>query len=222
VSATSPLTVAEEPGHATLWQRFQAAMHDRVGARFEREHGAELRRKQLAEAHGRVLEIGGGTGANLEHYPAQVSELVVTEPNAGMLRRARERLQSVDREATLVQAGAEKLPFPDASFDTVVGTVVLCTIPDPAAALREVRRVLKPGGSYLFAEHVRSTDPKSAKWQDRLEKPWGIIGGGCHPNRDTGATLAAAGFDVQVTDEGRLPIVPRLVKPFIAGRAVNP
>jgi len=98
---------------------------------------------------------------------------------------------------------------------------VLCSVPDQAAALREVRRVLRPGGQLLFAEHVRSSDPGCAKWQDRLERPWKLIAAGCHPNRDTRAALEAAGFSVELTEQGELPMVPRLVQPYIVGRAVG-
>ena len=202
--------------------RLKAALYDLSGSRFERAHGAALRRRQLAAARGRVLEIGGGTGANLPHYPDAVDELVVTEPDDAMRARAERRLRETDGHATVVKASAEALPFPDASFDTVVGTTVLCTVPDQAAALQEVRRVLKPGGELLFAEHVRSPDPAAARWQDRLERPWAVVTGGCHPNRDTRTALEAAGFQVEVAEQGELPHVPRLVRPYIAGRARKP
>lgn len=202
--------------------RLHAALFDLIGARFERRHGAVLRRRHLAAAAGRVLEIGAGTGANLAHYPSAVTDLVLSEPDPAKLRRARRRAGGSPRRVELVQAAAESLPFPDRSFDTVVSTTVLCSVTDVPAALREVGRVLKPAGHLLFAEHVRSADPSRARWQDRLERPWGVIGGGCHPNRDTGAFLAAAGFVVEIEEEGELPMVPRLVRPFIAGRAMLP
>jgi ubiquinone/menaquinone biosynthesis C-methylase UbiE len=200
-----------------MFDRFRAALYDRAMARFERRYGAALRKRVLERAHGRVLEIGGGTGANLEHYPKAIEELVVTEPNEAMLARARKR----GGRATFVQAGAERLPFDDGSFDTAVATLVLCTVPDQPAALRELRRVLKPGGELLFAEHVRSDDPGRAKWQDRLERPWRVFADGCHPNRKTLRALEEAGFAVEVDDRGELPSVPRLVRPYVAGRAVT-
>lgn len=202
--------------------RFKAAVYDRLGARFERTYGAELRRRQLSRARGRVLEIGGGTGANLAHYPGTIDELIVTEPDEAMRARAERRLRLEPREATLVAAAAEALPFADDSFDTVVCTVVLCTVPDQPSALAEIRRVLRPGGQLLFAEHVRSPDPGRARWQDRLERPWRVVASGCHPNRDTRAALVGAGFDVEVTEEGELPGLPRLVRPYIAGVATLP
>ncbi len=205
-----------------LGQQLRAAVYDLVNARFERAHGAALRRRQLARARGRVLEIGAGTGANLPHYPDAIEALTVSEPNEAMLRRARRRQRDVSRPATLLAASADRLPFADGSFDTVVCTIVLCTVPDQAAALREVRRVLRPGGQLLFAEHVRSDDPRGARWQDRLERPWRAIADGCHPNRDTGAALRRAGFEIEIAERGRLPMVPPLVRPYILGCAVTP
>ncbi|MEW6581514.1 MAG: class I SAM-dependent methyltransferase, partial [Actinomycetota bacterium] len=194
----------------TRRDRVRAWLADRMTARFDRRFGAAMRARQLSDAHGRVLEIGAGTGPNLPHYPAAVGELVVTEPREAMLDRARRRAAAAARPATLLRAPAEDLPFPDGAFDTVVCTVVLCTVPDQAAALREVRRVLRPGGVLLFAEHVRSPDPRRARWQDRMERPWRVIADGCHPNRDTLAALDAAGFRVEVVERGELPMVPRL------------
>ena len=202
--------------------KLRAALYDAMNARFERAHGRELRRRQLAPARGAVLEIGGGTGANLPHYPATVERLVLSDPDAAMLDRARRRRSEGAHDVELVAARAEALPFADDAFDTVVTTIALCTVADQAAALREIRRVLHPGGQLLFAEHVRAADPKLARWQDRLERPWGVIADGCHPNRDTLGALEAAGFAVEVAEQGELPLVPRLVKPYIVGRAVVP
>jgi ubiquinone/menaquinone biosynthesis C-methylase UbiE len=201
------------------WRRFRAAAYDRMNARFEATHGAELRARLLEGASGRVLEIGAGTGANLPHYPAAIDELVLTEPNEAMLERARRRGATAARPATLVQASAQELPFPDESFDTVVSTVVLCSVPDQAAALREVRRVLRPGGKLLFVEHVRSDDPRVAKWQDRLDPLWRRLADGCHPNRTTKAALEDAGFAVELDEEGELPMMPAIVRPYVLGRA---
>ena len=197
--------------------RFDAWCYDKLSARFEERVGRELRPRLLAQARGRVLEIGAGTGANLAFYPPAVDEVVATEYDEAMLARARGK--TVPANVTLMQADAQQLPFEDASFDTVISTVTLCTIPDPDRALAEIRRVLKPGGQFLFGEHVRAADPKLAKWQDRLERPWGLIASGCHPNRDTRAAMERAGFAVDVSEAGELPLLPKLVKPYIAGRA---
>ena len=121
-----------------------------------------------------------------------------------------------------MDAGAERLPFPDASFDTAVATLVFCTIPDPNAALAEIDRVLKPEGRLLFLEHVRSSDPRTARWQDRLERPWGWLGRGCHPNRDTLTTITASKLEVAEVERDRMPKAPPLARPLIVGEARRP
>ena len=151
---------------------------------------------------------------NVDLYPAGV-EVVFSEPEAPMARRLRDRVDGHE----VVEAGAEALPFGDAEFDTVVCTLVLCTVPDVPAALGEIRRVLHPEGRLLFAEHVRSDDTDRARWQDRLTPVWRFCGRGCHPNRDTAAALQDAGFAFDRLDEGRLPKAPPIVRPMITGVA---
>jgi SAM-dependent methyltransferase len=202
---------------ALLRDRIRPALYDFFGQRMEKSF-AEHRRKALASASGRVLEIGGGTGFNLPHYPGTIDELVVTEPNAGMLRRARRR--AADRPMTFVQAAAESLPFEDSSFDTVVSTLVLCSVDDVDRALAEVHRVLRPGGQLIFVEHVRSSDPRTARWQDRLERPWHALADGCHPNRATLERLEAGPFELVDVERGELPKSPPIVRPLVAGRAI--
>ncbi|HYV67862.1 MAG TPA: class I SAM-dependent methyltransferase, partial [Myxococcales bacterium] len=119
------------------------------------------------------------------------------------------------------EAGAEKLPFEDSSFDTAVATLVLCTVPDPGAAVAEARRVLKPGGRLLFLEHVRSEQPGLARWQDRLERPWRFFGDGCHCNRDTVSTISASGLQVGEVEQDELPKAPPLVRPLVIGSATR-
>ena len=172
----------------------------------------------LADARGRVLELGVGTGLSLPHYPA-VAELVGVDASQPMLDRARRRARESGRDVILVNARAEELPFDDDSFDTVVAIAVLCTVADPDRALREIRRVLRPEGRFLFSEHVRSPDARLARWQDRLERPWGAIAGGCHPNRRTLQLIEATGFQVAELEQGELPGLPRLVRPYVRGRA---
>lgn len=201
-----------------LRDKIFAAGYDPLSARWEKRHGAELRRTLLAHARGRVLEIGVGTGLSLPHYPP-VDELVATDPSEPMLRRARRRAAEVGRNVTFVEAPAEELPFADDSFDTVVSMVVLCTVGDQQRALQEIRRVLRPTGQFLFSEHVRSEDPKRARWQDRIEPIWGVVANGCHPNRRTLDAIREAGFDVSDVEQGELPGVPALVRPYVSGRA---
>ena len=199
--------------------RIFAALSDPLSARWEQKYGVELRRKLLAQARGRVLEIGVGTGQSFLHYPP-VDALVGIEPSEPMLRRARKRAADSGRDVTLVEAPAEQLPFEDDSFDTVITMTVLCTVEDPERAVREIRRVLRADGRFRFTEHVRSDDPKHARWQDRLERPWGIVAGGCHPNRRTLETIESAGFEVTELEQGELPGLPRLVRPYVLGTAV--
>jgi ubiquinone/menaquinone biosynthesis C-methylase UbiE len=200
-----------------IWGRVFATFYDRFMAATEDAGLRDARRELLAQARGRVLEIGAGTGANVELYPDAVSELVLTEPEEPMAQRLRPRAGS----AQVVVAPAESLPFEDASFDTVVCTLVLCTVADQEAAIGEIRRVLKPGGRVLLIEHVRSPDPGMAKWQDRLLRPHRFVAHGCHPNRDTGAALARAGFDVDVSP-WTLPKSPKYVQHSIRGTATAP
>jgi len=118
-----------------------------------------------------------------------------------------------------IEAPAENLPFADSSVDTVIFTLVLCTVPDPSAALKEASRVLRPGGKLLFVEHVRSRHPGLARWQDRLEKPWRFLGHGCHCNRDTVATIEASPFELEQVEHGRLPKAVPIVRPLARGSA---
>jgi len=159
------------------------------------------REKVVPQASGRVLEIGIGTGRNLAHYDkSRISALVGVDPAQQMHRLARKRMERAGLSVELVGLSAEKLPLPDASFDTVVMTYTLCSIPDPVPAVREMRRVLKPGGKLLFCEHGVAPDESVRRWQRRLNPIWGRIGGGCHLDRDIPALLRAGGFtlpDVQ-------------------------
>lgn len=198
--------------------RISAALTDRIGTRFEAEVIGPRRRELLADVRGTVLEIGAGTGANLAHYPSEV-ELVLTEPDPHMRRRLRRREELAERSSETFGAPAEDLPVADASVDVVVTTFVLCSVDDPAAAIAEIRRVLRPQGRLLFLEHVRSEDGATARWQDRLTPVTRRLGGGCHVNRDTVASVRAAGFRVD-TVATYLP-ANRLegLQPTVSGRA---
>lgn len=204
------------------WGRLFSAAYDR-GFKASEEAGLRaMRAELLAGARGRVLEIGAGTGLNLEHYGERVEKLVLAEPDPYMTKRLREKLGASGRAAEVVEAPAERLPFEDDSFDTAVVTLVLCTVPDPAHALAEIRRVLRPGGELLFLEHVRSSHEGLAAWQDRLERPWKFLADGCRCNRDTAGAIAAAGFECSEVGRGTLPKLPPLVRPLIRGTARSP
>jgi SAM-dependent methyltransferase len=203
-----------------------------------------MRAALLAGASGRVVEIGAGTGVNLDLYGDGIEDLTLVEPDPHMAARLRARLGGADGEADpsaavagahagtaapivrehiprrLVDAPAEALPFAEDTFDTAVATLVLCTVPDPRAAVAELARVLKPGGRLLFIEHVRAADPARARWQDRLEKPWRFLADGCYCNRDTEANLRASAFTVEEVEHGAMPKAAPIVRPLIRGSAV--
>jgi ubiquinone/menaquinone biosynthesis C-methylase UbiE len=207
------------PIYNATWGRMFAAIYERSIAGTEEAGMAERRHALLARATGSTLEIGAGTGLNLEHYPDAVTELVLTEPGEHMVKQLRAHVGRAGPPVEVVEAPAERLPFPDERFDTVVSTLVLCTVSDPEAALAEARRVLRPGGRLLFLEHVRSEEPGLARWQDRLWRPWRLFADGCHCNRDTLATLNASGLVVGDVEHASMPKAPPLVRPLIAGAA---
>ena len=156
---------------------------------------AEQRAQLLPLALGKVLEIGIGTGRNLSFYDrSRVRSLHGLDPAAQMHRKARRRARMAGLDVELLTLSAERIPAPDASFDTVVCTFTLCTIPDPLAALAQMRRVLKPTGQLLVCEHGRAPEPRLARWQDRLTPWWKPLAGGCHLNRDVAAMLRDGGF----------------------------
>lgn len=185
------------------------------------ERVSPLRRTVVGGARGRVLEIGVGTGMNLRHYDAD-SEVVGVEPSEPMRRRALRRAGELagDRSIRVLDLSAQTLPFDAASFDTIVSTFVLCSVEDLDATLRELRRVLKPGGTFRLVEHVRSARSSVARWQDRLQPVWGSLLGGCHLNRDIRETLARAGFDVRGVDAIDLAL-PSIAKAGIIGVATR-
>lgn len=200
------------PGRVWAWL-YDVAMH-----RVERGGLVELRARIVARAQGRTLEIGAGTGANLAFYGPTASPLTLTDPDPHKLRRLRRRAAPTAR---VVGAHAHALPFADDAFDTVVTTLVLCSVPDQAEALAEVRRVLRPGGALLFLEHVRSAEPHLADRQDRWRPVWRAIAGGCEPNRDTVTAIADAGFAVNELWHARMPAAPAIVRPLAIGVATR-
>jgi SAM-dependent methyltransferase len=181
---------------------------------------ASRRSALLRQARGTVLEIGAGTGLNLAAYPP-VDRLVLTEP-APTMREILDRRAARRPGTTVLDAGAEALPVASGSIDTVVSTLVLCTVDNVPATLAEIARVLRPGGRLLFAEHVRSDDPKLARWQDRLEGPWKFLGHGCRCNRDTLAAIGSSPLEVEAVEHEALPKAAPIVRPLIVGSAVRP
>jgi len=156
----------------------------------------DYRRGLVPDARGRVLEVGVGSGMNLPFYASGVREVVGVDPSEELLAMARKRAAVASAPVTLTRGSATSMPLDDASFDTVVMTWTLCSIPDPSAALREMRRVLKPGGALLFIEHGLSPEPNVARWQHRLTPLWRRFAGGCHLDRKIDDLLRGAGFDL--------------------------
>ncbi len=202
------------------WDFVFAALYDRIMRRGEQRSMGRRRGELVARARGRTLEIGAGTGANIPHYPDAVEELILAEPFEPMRRRMQRKLTASGRPASTLDASAEALPLEEESLDTVVSTLVLCTVDFPDLALSEVARVLRPRGQLLFIEHVRSASPRRASWQDRLETPWRHFGAGCRCNRDTIASIRAAGFSTEHEDV-HWKGVPPIVAPIVIGRAVK-
>jgi SAM-dependent methyltransferase len=163
---------------------------------------ASYRREAIGAAQGLVLEIGAGSGLNLALYGAAIDRVYAIDPSPELLDRASKRLADARVPVSLVQASAEQLPFSNALFDTLVMTWTLCSIPNPSAALDEMRRVLKPGGRLSFVEHGLSPEAPTARWQRRLTPCWRRIGGGCHLDRKTDDLIRAAGFQVDAVDTG--------------------
>jgi ubiquinone/menaquinone biosynthesis C-methylase UbiE len=204
-----------------IWGNIFALGYDRLMAATENAGLRTYRENLLRAASGRVLEIGGGTGANLPFYGEDVTELMIAEPEPPMMRQLQPKLHGYRIPTTILVAPAEQLPVPSESFDCVVSTLVLCTVPDPARALTEVRRVLKDDGQLLFIEHVRSEDPGLARWQDRLRRPWAWFGHGCQCNRSTVETIRSAGFSLSKLESLELPKAPPICRPLVIGNAAR-
>ena len=206
---------------STAWLRVMALVYDPFVWLGEIASMRGRRSALLGGARGRVVEIGAGTGLNIAHYPDVISELVLLEPEPAMRRRLATRLQRHERIARIVDAPAERLPLADASVDTVVSTLVLCTVDDPERALREIARVLRPGGQLLFIEHVRAKSRFLAACQDISVQPWRRFAGGCICNRPTVDLMRACGFAV-VADDDVWRGMPAIVHPLTVGRATLP
>jgi ubiquinone/menaquinone biosynthesis C-methylase UbiE len=213
------LKEAPQSSSRSLWSRVFAVVYDpflwigeRVGMR---AHRLEL----LQHARGRTVELGSGTGLNLPHYPDDLDELILTEPDAAMTARLERKLRRSRRSARVLSAPAEQLPFDDDSIDTVVSTLVLCTVDAPDIALQEIARVLRPDGQLLFIEHVRSESARLAAWQDRLAGPWRRFAEGCRCNRATVELMKAGELEVDQLLEASWRGMPAIVRPLVAGRA---
>ena len=171
----------------------------------------EPRRRVLAAARGRILEIGFGTGINLEHYPAHVDVITVVEPALELSKYARRRIERTGRKVEVHVLGAEELPFENQSFDTVVSTLTLCSIAPVERALRQVHRVMKKDGQFLFLEHGRHPHPNVARWQNRLDPLQQRLFGGCHLNRSASELLSAASFRIAAARDYQMDGMPGIL-----------
>jgi ubiquinone/menaquinone biosynthesis C-methylase UbiE len=205
----------------TLRTRFFALTYDRQMAGTEKAGLRAFREALLAGAKGHVIEIGGGTGANLPCYGPAVESLTITEPELPMLRRLERTVREHRPAAKVLRAPAEDLPFDDHTFDVAVSTLVLCGADDQPRALRELRRVLRPGGQLLFFEHVRSDDPGTARLQDRVNWLNRLVVC-CDCNRPTLRSIQDAGFTITQIEHTTLPKAPKFVRPAIMGSATTP
>lgn len=193
--------------------------YDALNRGLNRKGFGQRRERQVAELRGSVLEVGAGTGLNVPRY-RQADRLVLLEPDRTYARRLRARAAEAHVPAEVVAGRAEALPFPDESFDHVVTTLALCSVGDLDAGLAEIRRVLRPGGSLHFLEHVRG-EGTTARWQDRLTPVHRRIADGCHLNRDTAAAIERGGFRLAELERFELPAGHRLIRPCIQGTAVK-
>jgi len=205
-------------GAGALFGRAYAAGYDWVEQRLDLRGARDHRRRLVGFATGDVLEVGVGTGRNIPLYRS-AARVVALEPDPAMLARAEHAGSTAKVPVGVVQGDSMHLPFPDHSFDTVVSSLVLCTIADPRRALAEVRRVLRPGGTLRFYEHVRAAEPRLARWQDRLRRPWGWIARGCHPNREIVAVIEDAGFRLLEVEAFDFSSAPSIVRPHVIGVA---
>jgi ubiquinone/menaquinone biosynthesis C-methylase UbiE len=213
------ITQAAVPGGSRAWASAFAVLYDPFLWAAERMGMRGYRQELLSRARGYTLEIGGGTGLNLPYYPGDLDELVVAEPDAAMRSRLERRASRGALRARVVDAPAERLPFADRSVDTVVSTLVLCTVDAPDVALQEIARVLRPDGQLLFIEHVRSDSPALASWQDRLAGPWRRFACGCRCNRATAELIVTCGLELEVASEASWRAMPPIMRPLVVGRA---
>jgi SAM-dependent methyltransferase len=200
-----------------VWARFGAVLYEPFLRRGERLGMNGRRAELVGQARGRVVEIGAGTGLNVEHYSREAEEVILTEPVPAMCRRARRRASGHDG-MRVVQAGAEALPLEDGSVDTVVSTLVLCTVAEVEPVLAEIVRVLRPGGRLLFCEHVRANEPKLARRQSRYARPWAAFAQGCRCDRDT-LDLLTRRFDIERVEDAGWRGMPSVVRPLVVGSA---
>lgn len=201
-----------------------ARVFDRMSAKTEDQGAAEHRKRLLSGLGGRVIEVGAGNGLNFPHYPTTVSEVLAVEPEDYLRAKAERAAAEASVSIRVVDGVADGLPVEDGSHDAVVASLVLCSVPDQVKALAEARRVLRSGGELRFYEHVVSDEPRRARLQNAAAWFWPLVGGGCHPNRDTVGAIERAGFEVTNCErfEFQPSVVMAAVAPHVIGAATSP
>ncbi|WP_312871577.1 class I SAM-dependent methyltransferase [Amycolatopsis acididurans] len=196
-----------------------ARLYPRIAAAGEAAGAAEHRDELLAGVTGRVIEVGSGHGINFAHYPETVTEVVAIEPEPSLRARAEEAAREAPVPVTVIEGTAEQLPGEDEAFDVAVTSLVLCSVRDADAALREVRRVLRPGGELRFYEHIRAGQPGFVRYQKIVNVVWPLIAGGCQLVRATDVSISAAGFTVEKSRYFRFPAPGVPASPHVLGLA---
>jgi len=197
--------------HHPLFARF----YTHVLARNEPAELRAYREELLAGLSGRVVEVGAGSGANFPHYPAEVTEVVAVEPESYLREQAKTAAAQTGIHVTVLDGLADALPLEDGSCDAAVACLVLCTVPDQASALAELRRVLKPGGELRFYEHVRGATPRMTRWQRAVDRTfWPRCFGGCHTARNTVGAIEAAGFALERHRDLQPRSIPRFLPAY--------
>jgi ubiquinone/menaquinone biosynthesis C-methylase UbiE len=191
------VVMSDSDGQAPVHHPVFARMYARLAPKFEAQGAAEHRDETLAGLVGRVVEVGAGTGINFVHYPEAVTEVVAVEPEPYLRALASQAASSAGVAVTVLTGVADHLPVEDASCDAGVASLVLCSVPDQAAALAELRRVIRPGGELRFFEHVVANKPGFARFQRAIDVVWPSVSGGCHASRSTLDAIGAAGFEVE-------------------------
>jgi len=178
------------------------------------------RKELLSQASGELLEIGAGTGVNLQHYPESVTQIVLSEPDTQMRKRLQRKTVETQKDRFhIVDWNADSIEMPDASFDTIVSTLVLCSVPSLETSLKEIYRLLRPNGTFLFLEHIISNHPPTLTWQRRIEPYWSFCAGNCHLTRDTAAAIHATGLQIEQLTEAPMTGTPAFVRRTIRGAA---
>lgn len=200
-----------------------AKIYDRTMRTTEERCLRQWRSELLAQATGELLEIGAGTGIDLPHYPAQIKTLTVSEPDPHMRNQLQKKLSALTaHQVRVADWGAEQVDLPDQSIDTIVSTLVLCSVPSPQQTLRELNRLLRPGGQLLFLEHVIATDSRTVHWQRCCEPLWRCCCGNCHLTRDTVRSIEASGMIIEQLREADMLTAPAIVRRTMRGRARKP